>query len=119
MIYFPEGALATQTAITIVSKESPWISYDMLPHGLVFAKPVYVMQGLGNTAVYGTPAMCSVYGVYLASGNDTINTDDTATAAEKLLSFTYSKFFSWDGFSSTTTSIWLINHFSRYILASG
>lgn len=119
VIFFSEGALASDTTITIVSKESPWVTYDMLPHGLHFAKPVYVLQGLDNTTVFNTSAMCSVFGAYLSSGNDTIATDNTATATETTLSFTYSKFFEWGGFTAAATSIWQLNHFSRYILASG
>jgi hypothetical protein len=119
LIYFSEGALSAPTTITVVSKESPWVTYDMLPHGLVFAKPVYVLQGVANTTVFNTPAMCTVFGAYLAPGNEVISTDDAATANETTLSFTISKFFQWQAFSSPFTSVWQLNHFSRYILASG
>ncbi|HUR00630.1 MAG TPA: hypothetical protein VM166_14360 [Gemmatimonadaceae bacterium] len=115
MIYFPYGAVTVPTTITIVSKESSWIAYDMLPHGLKFAKPVYVTQGLLNTAVYGTPAAYSVFGAYLSSGNETIAADDGAIATET----TYSFVFSQGSVRVATWSVWLINHFSRYILASG
>ena len=119
VIIFSEGALATDTTITVVSKESPWVTYDFLPHGLHFAKPVYVLQGLDNTTVFNTTAMCSVFGAYLSTGSDTISADNAATATETTLSFTYSKFFQWGGFVAAATSIWQLNHFSRYILASG
>ena len=119
VIIFSQGALATDTTITIVSKESPWVTYDMLPHGLHFARPVYVMQGLDKTTVFNTPAMCSVFGAYLSNGNETIAVDNSATATETTLSFTFAKFFEWGGFTATATSIWQLNHFSRYILASG
>lgn len=119
MIIFPSGALLTPTVITITSKESSWITYDMQPHGTVFAKPVMVLQGLANTQIFGTPAACSAYGAYLPTGSETISPDDAATATETTMSYTYSKFFEWLGFSSNETSIWIINHFSRYILASG
>ena len=113
-IYFPEGALRTPTTITIVSKESPWITYDMLPHGLVFAKPVYAMQGLWNTTAYGTPLAYRVFGAYLESGKEAVGADDSATASETTQSFIF------QGRSRIPTwSVWLLNHFSRYMLASG
>ena len=119
LLYFSEGALSAPVEITVISKESPWVTYDMLPHGLVFAKPVYVLQGIANTAVYGTSAMCTVFGAYLGTGNEVISTDDAATANEITLSYTISKYFQWQGFTSPFTSVWQLNHFSRYILASG
>jgi hypothetical protein len=119
LIYFSEGALPAPTTITVISKESPWVTYDFLPHGLVFAKPVYVLQGIANTTVYNTPAMCTVFGAYLAPGNEIISADDAATANETTLSFTIAKYFQWQAFSSSFTSVWQLNHFSRYILASG
>jgi hypothetical protein len=119
MILFPQGALAAPTVITITSKESPWITYDMQPHGTVFAKPVFVFQGLAHTQIFGTSAACLAYGAYLPSGSETISSDDIATSTETTMSYTYSRFFEWMQFSSAETSIWIINHFSRYILASG
>jgi hypothetical protein len=119
MIYFPKDALSSPTAITITAKESPWVTYDMYPHGTVFSKPVYVFQGLENTEIFGTLAACSAYGAYLPTGSEAISTDDTATATETTMSYTVSGFFDWMQFSSPQTSIWIINHFSRYMLASG
>jgi hypothetical protein len=119
MIYFPKDALSNPTPITITSKESPWITYDMNPHGTVFRKPVVVLQGLENTELFGTFAACSAYGAYLPTGNEAISVDDTATATETTMSYTVSGFIPWMQFSSPQTSIWIINHFSRYMLASG
>lgn len=119
MIYFPKDALPGPTAITITSKESPWVTYDMYPHGTVFRKPVYVLQGLANTEIFGTPAACAAYGAYLPTGSEAISLDDTATATETTMSYTVSGFNVWTQFLSPQTSIWIINHFSRYMLASG
>lgn len=114
VIQFPEGALTTPTTVTIIAKESPWVSYDMLPHGLVFAKPVYAMQALVNTTIYQTPSAFFVFGAYLAEGRETINADDTAIADETTASFIYL-----DRNGLPTWSVWVLNHFSRYMLASG
>ena len=119
MIYFPKDALQKPTAITITSKESPWITYDMYPHGTIFRKPVFVLQGLENTTIFGTPAACSAYGAYLPTDNEVIGADDTASATETTMSYTVTGFADWVELPSPQTSIWIINHFSRYMLASG
>jgi hypothetical protein len=113
-MHIPVGALTTPTTITIHSKDAPWVSYDMLPHGLVFAKPVYVMQALVNTTTYQTPGAFFLFGAYLADGKETVGPDDTATAAETAPSFIYL-----DASGIPTWSVWLLSHFSRYMLASG
>lgn len=118
-IYFPQDALPDPTTITITSKEAEWVTYDMNPHGTVFRKPVYVFQGLENTELFGTLAACSAYGAYLPPGNEVISSDDTATATETTMSYTVSGFALWSQLASPQTSIWIINHFSRYMLASG
>lgn len=119
MIYFPKDALSKQTTITITSKESSWVTYDMYPHGTVFRKPVFVLQGLEHTAIFGTPAACSAYGAYLPTGSELVGADDTASATETTMSYTVTGLADWMAFPSPQTSIWIINHFSRYMLASG
>lgn len=114
VLYFPEGAVESPTKITIISKESSWVTYDMQPHGLVFAKPVYAVQGIANTAAYETPTAFALFGAYLAPGKETINPDNTATAAETPLSHVFR-----DRNGVATWSMWVLNHFSRYCLASG
>lgn len=118
-IFFPQDALPDPTTITITSKEAEWVTYDMNPHGTVFRKPVYVFQGLENTELFGTLAACSAYGAYLPPGNEVISSDNTATATETTMSYTVSGFALWSQLTSPQTSIWIINHFSRYMLASG
>jgi hypothetical protein len=118
-IYFPKDAIPSPIAITITSKESPWVTYDMDPHGTVFRKPVYVVQGLENTTIFGTQAACSAYGAYLPTGDELIGADDTATATETTMSYTFTGFVTWTPFASPQSSVWIINHFSRYMLASG
>lgn len=64
-IKFPVGALSTSTQITITSDGGGYVSYDMQPHGIRFAKPVIVTQRLSNTAVYGTSDAFNAFGAYL------------------------------------------------------
>ena len=114
VLYFPKGAVDSPTIITIISKESPWVTYDMQPHGLVFAKPIYALQGIARTTAYGTPTASSLFGAYLATGRDVIAPDNTATAAETTLSYVFQ-----DRDGVPMWSMWVLTHFSRYILASG
>jgi hypothetical protein len=110
-IVFPKGALKDETVITIVALDH-YVGYDMLPHGLQFARPVIATQGLGNVKVNG-PVFCA----YLAPGQG-IGTDGLATAAE-IESSTTDFGLDLSGRPQAVTQLWTLNHFSRYILASG
>jgi hypothetical protein len=109
----PSGALSAPTTITVVAKAGPHVAYEMLPHGLRFLKPVTAVQGLQNTASYGTDAGNGVRTAYLPEGRDGIDVDDSASPAELEAATTYF------GASQVAEShVWVINHFSRYILIS-
>ena len=110
----PSGALSAPTTITVVSKGGAYVAYEMLPHGLQFLKPLTAVQGLQNTATYGTDAGNAVRTAYLPEGSDAIGVDDSASPQELEAATTY--------FSGpqqvAETHVWTINHFSRYILIS-
>lgn len=111
----PSGALAAATTITVVSKAGAHVAYDMLPHGLRFLKPATLVQGLQNTAVYGTAAANGIRTAYLPDGRETIDAFDRASPSEVEASTTY--YYGVQPVAETQVSI--INHFSRYILISG
>ena len=111
----PSGALASPTTITIVAKGGAHVAYEMLPHGLRFLKSVTAVQGLQNTALYGTDAGNAIRAAYLPEGSDTIDTDDSASPSELQAATTY--FYGAQPIAET--QVWIINHFSRYILISG
>lgn len=111
----PSGALASPTTITIVAKGGAYVAYEMLPHGLRFLKPVTAAQGLQNTALYGTDAGNAIRAAYLPEGSDTIDTDDSASPSELQAATTYY----YGAEPVAETQVWIINHFSRYILISG
>jgi hypothetical protein len=108
----PSGALSTPTTITVVSKSGSHVEYEMLPHGLQFLKPVTAIQGLQNTATYGTDDGNAVRTAYLPEGRDGIDVDDSATPSELEAATTYY------GAAGAESHVWIINHFSRYILIS-
>jgi hypothetical protein len=111
----PSGALASPTTITIVAKGGRYVAYEMLPHGLRFLKPVTAVQGLQNTADYGTDAGNAIRTAYLPEGNDAIDDDDSASPSELQAATT----FFYGAKPVAETQVWIINHFSRYILVSG
>ncbi len=116
-IIFPAGALSVNTNITIVSDDSRFVSYDMQPHGLQFAKPVVVTQRLRNTKAYGVPlaANAKLFGAYFPQENPLLElVGDLLNALEIVHSVTILRH---DG--SPELQTWLLNHFSRYMLASG
>lgn len=114
-ITFPVGALSRATSITIVSDASGFVSYDMQPHGLQFSKPVVVTQRLRNTEANSLPADAKLFGAYFQD-EDLLTgiVKGLLNAVEIVTSVTFSKP---DGQAEYQT--WLLNHFSRYMLASG
>lgn len=110
-ITFPYGALPAPTAITIISDASGYVSYDMLPHGTIFAKPVIVTQRLKNTAVYGTSLAWNSFGAYFPQ--DLLD----LSGILKALEITTTTIFGPAG--KPEVQKWQLNHFSRYMLASG
>jgi hypothetical protein len=111
----PSGALAAPTAITVVAKAGPHVAYEMLPHGLRFLEPVTAVQGLRNTAASGSRAGSAFRAAYLPEGRETIALDDSANPSELEAGATY--YYGSDPVAES--QVWIMNHFSRYILISG
>lgn len=111
----PSGALAAPTTISVVSQGGAHVAYVMQPHGLRFLKPATAVQGLQNTAVYGTVAANDIRTAYLPEGRETIDALDQVSPSELEASTTY--YYGAQRVAETQVSI--INHFSRYILISG
>jgi hypothetical protein len=114
-ISIPNGALEAPTTISVVAKAGPHVAYEMLPHGLRFLKPVTAVQGLQNTAIYGTDAGNAIRSAYLAEGNENIEVNDSASPSELQAATTYF----YGSRPVAETQVWIIRHFSRYILISG
>jgi hypothetical protein len=114
-ITFPRGALYETTWITITSDASGYVSYDMKPHGLKFAKPVIVTQRLNNTAVYNTPVALNAFCAYFST--DLLDLGGILKALE----IETTTIFSAPNGGSLVPEVetWQLNHFSRYMLASG
>ena len=112
-ITFPAGALSENTTITIIAKNGPFVSYEMKPHGIEFANAVTVTHGLTTVDV---PLDVPMFGAYLANDSDPPE-NGRVLPTEILQSTTLFDLIL--GNRVPVTQIWLLNHFSRYILASG
>lgn len=114
-ITFPVGAVSKATTITIISDASGYVSYDMQPHGLQFAKPVVVTQRLRNTEANQIPSNAKLFGAYFQD-EDLLSgvVNGLLSAVEVVTSITL---LNADGGAELQT--WFLNHFSRYMLASG
>lgn len=114
-ITFPVGALSKSTTITIISDASGFVSYDMQPHGLQFAKPVIVTQRLRHTEANNLPADAKLFGAYFEDESLLAGiVNGLLDAVEIVTSITI---LGTDGQAHIQT--WYLNHFSRYMLASG
>jgi hypothetical protein len=112
-VVFPIGAVSQPTVITITSDPN-YVAYKMQPTGIKFAKPLVATQRLRYTSVAGQPLTSKLFGAYIS--DDLLDLSKLLNALEIELSATI-----YTPGSSTIpdTETWLINHFSRYMLASG
>ncbi|HEY4733328.1 MAG TPA: hypothetical protein VIH53_02160 [Gemmatimonadaceae bacterium] len=112
-ITFPAGALSQSTLITITADPN-YVAYKMEPTGTRFARPVVVTQLLRQTSVYGQPLSGQLFGAYIA--DDLLDLGKLLNALEIESSITI---FRSSNPTLPESSSWTINHFSRYMLASG
>ena len=110
---FPVGAVSQPTVITITSDPS-YVAYKMAPAGIKFAKPVVVTQRLRKTSVYGQPLTAKLFGAYIS--DDLLDLSTLLHALEIELSSTI---FAPGSSTLPEITTWTVNHFSRYMLASG
>ena len=116
-IVFPVGAVTQPTQVTITSDPN-YVAYKMYPH-MTFAKPLVVTQRLRHTVVYGKPLPTPIFGAYIDDSSVDLLGNLLGTVF-KALEIELSATLYVPG-SSTLPEIttWTVNHFSRYMLASG
>jgi hypothetical protein len=112
-VVFPMGAVSQPTVITITS-DPDYVAYKMQPTGIRFAKPLVATQLLRYTAVAGQPLNGKLFGAYIS--DDLLDLSKLLHALEIELSTTI---FAPGSSNVPASETWLINHFSRYMLASG
>lgn len=112
-VAFPAGAVASAITITI-SADNKYVAYRMEPSGTQFLKDVTVTQLLANTELSGSPLRSQLYAAYIA--DDHIKLSGKVPVLEIEPSTTI---FSVLSPLIPHAQVWVIRHFSRYMLASG
>lgn len=109
----PAGALSGPLTITVTA-DTRYVAYKMEPTGTQFAKGVTVTQSLTNTTIAGQPLSNQLYAAYIA--DDSVSLSGKVPVAEIEPSTTI---FSTTNSRLPVAQVWIIRHFSRYMLASG
>ena len=110
---FPEGAVAAPIKITVTSG-AQYVAYKMEPSGTRFLKDVTVTQLLSHTDLSSVPLRSQLYAAYIA--DDKLSLHGIVKALEIEPSITI---FSPHSPRHPEAEVWVIRHFSRYMLASG
>jgi hypothetical protein len=108
---FPAGAVAAPIEITVTSDDK-YVAYKMEPRGTQFLKDVTVTQLLSFTEVAGKQLRTPLLAAYIP--DDKLSLAGRVPVLEIEPSTTI---FSTRGLPER--QVWLIKHFSRYMLASG
>jgi hypothetical protein len=110
---FPQGAVAAPIIITVTS-DAQYVAYKMEPAGTQFLKDVTVTQSLATTEVAGQPLKNQISAAYIA--DDNVSLRGMVPVSEIMPSSTT---FSSGSPPIPLFHVWIIKHFSRYMLASG
>ncbi|SRR6266550_1574404 len=112
-VSFPKGAVQSALKITITA-DRDYVAYKFDPAGTQFLKDVTVTQLLDNTEVFGEPLRSQLLVGYIAddrlklSGNVPVLEIEPSTTIFSVLNPLLPQ-----------AQVWIIRHFSRYMLASG
>jgi len=111
-IVFPQGAVSAPIKITVTSDEK-YVAYKMEPSGTKFLKDVTVTQLLGFTKLDNSPLRNQIFAAYIA--DDHLKLSGKVPVLEIEPSTTVMS----PRTGLPEAQIWVIRHFSRYMLASG
>jgi len=111
-IVFPQGAVSAPIKITVTSDEK-YVAYKMEPSGTKFLKDVTVTQLLGFTKLDSSPLRNQIFAAYIA--DDHLKLSGKVPVLEIEPSTTVMS----PRTGLPEAQIWVIRHFSRYMLASG
>ena len=112
-VRFPSGAVDHAITVTITADDK-YVAYKMEPSGTVFGADVEVTQSLAATSIFGAPLRSQLYAAYIA--DDNIKLSGKVPVIEIEPSRTI---FSVLSPLLPQAQVWIIRHFSRYMLASG
>ena len=111
-IVFPEGAVGTPIKITVTADEK-YVAYKMEPSGTRFLKDVTVTQALDFAKLGNSPLRDQIFAAYIA--DDHLKLSGKVPVLEIEPSTTVMS----PSTGRPEAQVWIIRHFSRYMLASG
>ena len=108
---FPAGAVSGPITITVTADQK-YVAYKMEPAGTQFLKDVVVTQSMSSTQLSGRPLQNQIYATYIA--------DDSVSLSGRVpvLEIEPSKTVFYPNTTIPQAHVWIIKHFSRYMLAS-
>jgi hypothetical protein len=109
---FPAGAVANPLQITVTADED-YVAYKMDPAGTTFLQDVVVTQSLVSTELKGQTLRSQLFAAYIA--DDRLKLSGKVPVLEIEPSHTIFSTIS----RVPIAHVWIIRHFSRYMLASG
>jgi hypothetical protein len=112
-ISFPAGAVAAPISITITA-DPDYVAYKMEPAGTQFLAPVTVTQSLPFTELANRPLRAPILAAYIADDNISLSGNVPVKELEPAQTV-----FSPLMPLIPVAQVWIIRHFSRYMLASG
>jgi len=112
-VSFPRGALNSPLKITVTA-DKDYVAYRFDPAGTQFLKDVTVTQLLDNTTLFGEPLQNQLYVGYIADDNLKLSGNVPVLEIEPSTTI-----FSALNPLLPLAQVWVIRHFSRYMLASG
>jgi hypothetical protein len=111
-IVFPQGAVTAPINITVTADDR-YVAYKMEPSGTKFLKDVTVTQLLGFTELGDSPLRNPIFAAYIA--DDKLSLSGKVPVLEVEPSTTVLSPLT----GLPEAQVWVIRHFSRYMLASG
>ena len=109
---FPAGAVRSAITITVTADDK-YVAYKMEPSGTQFLKDVTITQSLGVTSLNGSPLRSQLFAAYIADDNIKLS------GKVPVLEIEPSKTIFSPLSGLPEAQVWVIRHFSRYMLASG
>jgi hypothetical protein len=109
---FPAGAVSGPITITVTA-DPKYVAYKMDPAGTQFLQDVVVTQSMANTKLAGQPLQSQLYATYIADDSLSLSTRVPVIEIEP------SKTVFYPNSTVPKAHVWIIRHFSRYMLASG
>jgi len=109
---FPAGAVTSPLQITVTA-DKDYVAYKMDPAGTTFLQDVVVTQSLASTELKGQTLRSQLFAAYIA--DDRLKLSGKVPVLEIEPSHTIFSTIS----RVPIAHVWIIRHFSRYMLASG